>query len=291
MSTYIHSIRREDQTIVSLDGVPYVVDSWDDNFDIVNDLLDSQDAGVGLDPEELLELLNPTKELKALAEAFLEEGLELGYDGEAVTYMGNTVPSDLGAYIQACSDDSNPEPAINFVKSLYNNPNENTRQALYRFVVTNGMPILDNGAFLAYKVVRGNYMDKHSNSFDNTPGRTCELKSWAEVDTNPAYTCSRGLHVCSKAYIPAFYSPGDRVVVVAVMPEDVGAVPDDYEGSKMRTRKYLVMFDVTSEYEVQKDEISVSIRDEKPVMGGLKGVDPAKRGPVETRVAWEPIRW
>jgi len=99
---------------------------------------------------------------------------------------------------------------------------------------------------LAYKVVRSNFMDKHSGRFDNSPGKTVEMPR-AKVDDNDNNTCSSGLHACSKDYVK-FFSNGssDKLVVVKIAPEDVVSIPTDYNNTKLRCCKYLVVSEITA---------------------------------------------
>ncbi len=131
---------------------------------------------------------------------------------------------------------------LNFIKRLRNNPSRRANQDLYEFLEVNKMALLPDGRVLAYKIVRANYLDVHSSSFDNTPGTTVPLPR-QDVDDDPDRTCSTGLHVCSPAYLPHFgASCNTRVVVLcAVDPADFVSFPRDYNLSKARVSKYEVL--------------------------------------------------
>ena len=60
-----------------------------------------------------------------------------------------------------------------------------------------------------------------------------------EVDDNPDNTCSSGLHVAAYNYAKSFSS--GHLVEVEINPEDVVAVPNDYDGEKMRVCKFKVV--------------------------------------------------
>lgn len=136
-------------------------------------------------------------------------------------------------------------PMANFIVRVRSNPNEPVQARLYEFMEYGNLPLTSDGCFLAYKVVRNNYLDKHSGSFDNSVGKTCEMKREA-VDDNDNQTCSRGLHACSKEYIEAFLYEGakDRLMVVKIAPEDVVSIPVDYNNTKLRTCKYVVVGEI-----------------------------------------------
>ena len=73
-----------------------------------------------------------------------------------------------------------------------------------------------------------------------------------EVDDNSAKECSAGLHFCSASYLPTFTNSRSgnggqtRTVVVLIDPADVVAFPKDYDGSKGRTWRYEVLFELDS---------------------------------------------
>jgi hypothetical protein len=129
-----------------------------------------------------------------------------------------------------------------FTESLNRNPSRRIREQLYPFLEKGLNPITATGGFLAYKRVRDDYLDVHSGKIRNKPGDTPTMDR-TEVDDDPNRTCSHGLHVCNYDYLRSF--PGDRVVLVEVMPEDVVSVPSDYDSTKMRTCRYRVLEDVT----------------------------------------------
>ena len=61
-----------------------------------------------------------------------------------------------------------------------------------------------------------------------------------DCDCNHNVTCSRGLHVGSTEYVTKFGHNPDKYFILAVLvsPDDVVAVPEDYEWQKMRTCRY-----------------------------------------------------
>lgn len=135
-------------------------------------------------------------------------------------------------------------PITEFAKLVRQNPSETVRARLYEFMEYGGLPLTPRGTFITYKVVRGNYKDKHSGTFDNSVGAVVEMPR-EQVDDNDNRTCSTGLHVCSKEYIKSFRSGGDRLMVCEVSPEDVVSIPTDYNNTKMRTAKYTVIGEIT----------------------------------------------
>jgi hypothetical protein len=235
----IHSIFRDDEVIVALNGIPYTIDCDDPRYDQVCDCIELGDE------EGLIDIFSSKRKYDKLQDSLLEFGINQTVTG--YSYNGTPLPMDLSSYLYDAMDTSNVGPIIKFVEKLFSNPNHATRQHLFEFMDRNKMPIDKDGNFLAYKVVSPTYMDKHTGTMNNAPGSTLEV-AWAQVDTNPEITCSRGLHCCALSYCSSFYSPGDKVVSVSVNPQDVGSIPVDYDGAKMRTRAYTVVSDITEQY-------------------------------------------
>jgi hypothetical protein len=268
----IGKIYRDDMVILTIDGVPYTVRDDDPRYDELMDGL-----AEGWDEEAILDLLTSKTAVGVVEDQLSSAGIVFDMTGDRATYNGNPLPTDLTGYLSAAISRGDASAVVEFVKRLFKSPNENTRMSLFRFLETNHMPILDDGRFLAFKVVNDDYTDCHSGTFDNTPGSTLRVE-WDQVDTNPELTCSRGLHVCSREYLKAFYHAGRRVVTVAVAPEDVGAVPYDYNGSKMRTVGYEVLVEITEKYVAEKEAIELSCRDAGSRACGLDWDDDDNHG-------------
>src|SRR6185312_12388473 len=86
------------------------------------------------------------------------------------------------------------EPLCAFAENLMLNPSNRSVRQLFAFLEANKHPLTDDGCFVAYRAVRPDFRDKHSGTFDNSPGAVCELPRNA-VDEDPDRTCSHGLHV------------------------------------------------------------------------------------------------
>lgn len=150
-----------------------------------------------------------------------------------------------------------------FLGNLLQNPRFSAVNELYGFMDACDLPITDDGCFIAYKIVRHDFHDLYSGKFDNSVGKVCEMQASA-VDDNRNNTCSQGLHVCSKGYLP-HYGGGmsgitsrqgnhARVMIVKVNPAHVVSVPVDYNNAKMRVWKYEVVGEITSLDELAKIE-------------------------------------
>lgn len=132
---------------------------------------------------------------------------------------------------------------LRFLANMYQNTSRSAIHGLFGFLKANDLPFTPDGHFLAYKKVRYDYFDIHSGTFDNSIGKTAEMPR-NKVDDNPDKTCSTGLHICSKDYLPHYGSSDskvNRVIVCKVNPADVVSVPRDYNNAKMRCCRYEVV--------------------------------------------------
>ena len=84
-------------------------------------------------------------------------------------------------------------------------------------------------------------MDIHSGSFDNSVGRICEMPRNRVCDDKDQ-TCSAGLHFCSISYLPSFSDrDGGKTMILKINPADVVSIPSDYNNTKGRCCKYIVV--------------------------------------------------
>lgn len=130
------------------------------------------------------------------------------------------------------------DPMVNFMHNLMQNPSYRAITELYGFLERNNLPLTEDGHFLAYKKVRRDYKDCHSGTMDNSVGAVVSMNRH-EVDDNPNNTCSKGLHFCSIEYLGHF--GGERTMIVKVNPADVVSIPTDYDFSKARCCRYVVV--------------------------------------------------
>jgi len=132
------------------------------------------------------------------------------------------------------------------------NPSKRAVDETYWFLENYGLPITDDGCFLAYKAVRNNYTDIYSGKFNNTIGAVVSMPR-NMVDDNYGVDCSNGLHVGALDYVVGYghfrkgeapATDGNRLLVVKVNPKDVVSVPK-YEGhTKMRVCEYTVVSEI-----------------------------------------------
>ncbi|MDC6350722.1 hypothetical protein PP178_04095 [Zeaxanthinibacter sp. PT1] len=84
------------------------------------------------------------------------------------------------------------------------------------------------------------FTDWHTRSAHIELGKPVSMPM-EEVDRDPNRTCSSGLHVGAPGYVSTFGGYGMKTYILAclVNPMNVGAVPYDYNGQKMRVSEYL----------------------------------------------------
>jgi hypothetical protein len=109
---------------------------------------------------------------------------------------------------------------------------------LWDFLQNKGIPLTEDGCFLAYKSVRQDFKDHHSGQFDNSPGKVHEMPR-NQISDDPRVECHEGFHVGALEYAKNTWS-GARLVVCKVDPENVVSVPHDHNSQKMRVCKYEV---------------------------------------------------
>lgn len=185
-------------------------------------------------------LLNTTQALKTYSRG------EIKIIGHQLLYKN--VVFDVGItqrIIREMHNDRPFEHLLNFFEKLMLNPSRDAVYQLYGFLEHNDIELADDGDFYAWKRVQENYRDIASGKFDNSPGKLVEIPR-NMVDENKKKTCSHGLHVAAKSYLPSYCGGYGRIIQVKVNPRDVVAIPEDYNNSKMRVCRYNVMTDFTA---------------------------------------------
>lgn len=135
---------------------------------------------------------------------------------------------------------------VKFLDNLLDNPDHRAVKDFYDFLIVNNLAMTEDGHFLAYKIVAPDFKDLYTRTMDNSPGKVVKMDR-SKVNPDPLQTCSYGLHICSKDYLPnygGFYGSGDKgnkIVVVKVNPRDVVAFPKDYKNAKARVAEYTVV--------------------------------------------------
>jgi hypothetical protein len=130
---------------------------------------------------------------------------------------------------------------VNFWNNAKLNPNHRARTDLFAFLEHNGIPLTDDGCFVAYRAVTrneaGDLVDTHTGTMINNVGSVVTMDR-EKVDPDPKKTCSTGLHAAAFEYAKGF---NKILLEVKIDPKDVVAIPDDYNGQKMRVCRFEVL--------------------------------------------------
>jgi hypothetical protein len=194
----------------------------------------------GKSERELKELADPTTYITAIG------GGRLAVKGDVVTFNGEDMPKALVTRLLDLLANNLPvSHLVNFYEKVSRNPSRRAIQELYTFLEHKHIPLTPEGNFLAYKAVRGDYLDKHSGTYLNRPGCVLAMPR-NKVCDDADIGCSYGFHCGSLEYASQFASDygtegEDRLVIVSVSPEDVVSIPRDCECQKLRTCKYTVL--------------------------------------------------
>jgi hypothetical protein len=158
---------------------------------------------------------------------------------------------DLGAALTGVLEDAVSGDSVKglpaFIENFSSIQREHSQKELLDFMKRCDLPIADDGSIIVYKVLRRDpnreayYVDCHTRTVPQRVGSVVRMPE-SRVDPNRRNLCSSGYHVCSRTYIGNF--SGDVVVLCKVKPQDVIAVPLDYNGSKMRVKEYSIVAEI-----------------------------------------------
>jgi len=201
----------------------------------------------------LVDLFDPSKAVAAkferLSDRVSVQGGKVFFDGDEVH---NVLTEQVVRFVKEGEDAG---PLVKFWENLAQNPNEHSREHLYRWLrATNGFTITDDGMLVGYKGVRVDNQDKDkyvsvhagpavvdgvsvNGNVPNMPGTVVEMAR-SKVQHAPGIGCSTGLHVGTWDYARSF---GQVTLEVRVHPRDVVSVPTDCSDRKMRVCRYKVV--------------------------------------------------
>jgi hypothetical protein len=223
-------------TFISDDGLPRSADGTHPNYLRIREALLSNDAEV---------------DVVALADTKVAiEGKTFGLvtvGEDAIWYKTTQLEGYLiEKLLGMVSADIDVTPWANLLDNLMRNPEADARERLPLFLEQAGMPITQDGYFLAWRLVREDYWDiKTGSTFHCTEGVTIAMPR-EECDNNPHQTCSSGIHVAAFGYLGSygFDNTGRRCMLVKVNPEHVVAVPTDYSHQKLRACEVMILREV-----------------------------------------------
>lgn len=217
--------------VVTAPGVCVTVAETASNYKDLKNAIDSKDW------DAVEKHLNPQGSVEAWGKGrFKFEGSDILF--KIIEGKYEKLPDEIKSrMLQMKSEGKDPEPLMKFWEKLQKNPSWRSVEQLFPFLKHEGIPILENGNFLAYKGVNTNYTDKHTGTVDNKPGAVNEMPR-NKVSDDPKTACHYGYHVGALSYAKSF---GAVVVVCEVDPRDVVCIPYDCGQQKMRVCKYRVV--------------------------------------------------
>lgn len=228
--------------VVVIDNRPYTITSTHIGYDKLKQAIKDNDW------DTVKQVVDPAKEI-------LNYGAgHVAVQGSKVFYKERELAGVMTQRLIEMYQDGFPvEPLILFMENLMQNPSKRAVDELYKFLEKGNLPLTPDGHFLAYKKVRKDFLDIHSGTMDNSPGRIVEMERNA-VDDDANRTCSTGLHFCSKEYLDHFGGSDSRTVILKINPADVVSIPADYNATKGRACRY----EVLGELGVHPDEAFIA---------------------------------
>jgi hypothetical protein len=234
-----------------VDSRPRIISRDHLNFNAVLECVKSGDT------EKLKELVN----IPEFVAAYTFGKVQISDDG-IVMFEGkplNNAMTDRLIYL--IKEGLDPSPIAYFMENLYRNPVKTAHDELFTWLEEGNMPITEDGCFIAYKRVREDYMSLHDGSTPNFVGTTVSLSSRDDADSNYRNECSRGLHFCSYSYLQNF--SGARTLILKINPEDVVAIPADYNHAKGRAWKYEVIGEVPNGERFSDSQVKLVVSDDE----------------------------
>lgn len=233
-----------DSISVFLEGKMYPVNKTSKTYNLVLKAVKSGDVEALHDALSMKTVME--KKLQGVTSVTIQGG-EVLFEGRPITGLIKTRIFDMLAI------GLDIKPISLFLENLMLNPSKRAVDELFGFMEACSLPITEDGCFLAYKRVRGDYKDVYSGTMDNSVGKVLSMPR-NSVDEDKDRTCSAGLHFCSYDYLKHF--SGERIVVLKINPRDVVAIPSDYNNAKGRTCRYEVIDELPlNEYNLPQYEI------------------------------------
>jgi hypothetical protein len=237
---------------ISKNGESETITKGDDQFDTVHSIV-WQGKGTDASLAAAYKLMSHKEQFLKLTRGLVS----IDTATASVFYKDRPLPDALETRIIKAAqekDHATMDALCEFTERLLVNPSYRAVNELYSFLDAADIEIDEDGMVVAFKRVNNNYKDIFSGKFDNSPGKMVFVER-NQVDEDPNATCSHGLHLCSKAYLPSYGGGnfGFKVVRCKVDPSDVVSVPNEYYSvdgtgsvkAKMRTCRYVVIDDVT----------------------------------------------
>lgn len=213
-------------------------------------------AKVMLEDESVVDLFDVSKTAEKrfdqLSERVKVSNGRIYFDGDEVN---NALTTQVLRFIDEGVEDFNP--LVKFFEKVMTNPQEHSREQLYRWLSRYEFTLTDDGDFIAYKGVRTTDANhqyesistgtaisngvEYRGAIPNPLGAVVEMAR-SNVQHDPSVGCHVGLHAGTWQYASGFAQ--GAVLTVVINPRDVVSVPTDCGDQKLRVCRYTVQ-DVT----------------------------------------------
>ena len=221
-------LKHDDTVTVVYDGNVRTFDRTSPQYDVIIDYLKTGRM------DELPEYLNSFKKsIESKYEGFTVEDDIVYVDGKAL-------PTTIGNKLQEFAKEGLPyKHILRFWTRLQKNPSRTCVNEIFGFLNNNNIPIFEDGCILAWKSVRGDFRDWHSNSILNRVGDTIEVPRNTVDDSRQS--CSNGIHFGNFEYASHFNDgKGGHLLEGKIDPADVVSIPEEGNWQKMRVCKYTI---------------------------------------------------
>lgn len=222
---------------ITVDGELFSTTRGSTNYQTIRDALLADDI------ERAIQLINPKRGIQVYTKGQIE------IKSNKLTYKGLVIDNGVTKRIVQSMNTGKPfEFMINFLEKVLQNPSYSAVEELFEFLEHADIEINEDGDIVTFKRVSNTYKDLYTGKMDNSIGAYVSMER-NKVNDNRNITCSDGLHVAAKSYIPHYHGGKGRIVICIVNPKDVVSVPTDYNNTKMRVCAYVVQKDITDTFD------------------------------------------
>ena len=207
--------------------------------------------------EGLAELFDPAEKI---SRAFAKVSEQVAIKDGRVLFEGEEVRGLISDHILKFYDQGLEDyaPIVKFLEKIKQNPQEESRNMAYDWILQAGLTINKDGDVIGYKGVRRDFTsvnagpaivngEEFNGHVPNDPGNVIEMPR-ASVTFDPNNSCASGLHVGTFDHARGFGS-GGHILELAVNPRDIVSVPS-HDTTKMRVCRYRVVDSIENPYEV-----------------------------------------
>jgi hypothetical protein len=217
-----------------------------------------KDAGPEANADEVRALFDLNKALPQVVASgkFMHLSERVTYQNNGVYFDGDPMATALtDTIMKFMAHETDFMPLVNFFEKIQQNPNEHSREHLYRWLEIGDFAIAPDGDFIAYKGVDSQQKSITSGEamvngmvvkgkIPNAIGTVIEMPR-SKVRFDPHTACSTGLHAGNWRYAQSFAR--GKVLQVKINPRDVVSVPVDSSNEKLRVCRYKVVGVVTAQ--------------------------------------------